>query len=79
MPRISVLKLFGENQGIYGLNALHILQSDYWIERLGEAFAGLEHTPLVPHIGQTFAADKVGDAHEFLQTRKAVGKVLLEW
>ena len=78
-PRISVVKLFGDNTGIFALNALHVLQDDYWIEKLGEAFAQLDDAPLVPHVGQTFAADDVGAAHEFLQTRKAVGKVLLEW
>ncbi len=79
MPRISVLKLFNENHGVYALNALHVLENDEWIERLGRAFAELADEPLLPHVGQTFPADKVADAHEFLQTRKAVGKVLLEW
>tara|TARA_R110002073_G_scaffold336372_1_gene532601 strand:- start:16291 stop:17304 length:1014 start_codon:yes stop_codon:yes gene_type:complete len=78
-PRISVVKLFGANTGIFGLNALHVLQDDHWIAKLGEAFAQLDEHPLVPHVGQTFAAEKVADAHEFLQTRKAVGKILLEW
>lgn len=79
MPRVSIIKLFGDNQGVYALNALHVLQDDYWIARLGEAFEQLQDDPLVPHIGRTFKADKVADAHEYLQTKKAVGKVLLEW
>ncbi len=78
-PRISVVKLFNANTGIFALNALHVLQDEHWIAKLGEAFAQLDEYPLVPHVGQTFAADKYADAHEFLQTRKAVGKVLLEW
>lgn len=79
MPRISVIKLFNDNQGVYALNALHVLQDDHWIARLGEAFDELEAQPLVPHIGRTFKAEKVAEAHEYLQTKKAVGKVLLEW
>ncbi len=78
-PRISIVKLFGDNAGVFALNALHVLQDDYWIGKLGEAFAELDDTPLVAHIGKTFAADKVADAHEYLQTRQATGKVLLEW
>ncbi len=79
MPRISVIKLFKENQGVFALNALYVLQDDYWIARLGEAFAELEEETIIPHVGRTFKADKVADAHEYLQTKKAVGKVLLEW
>ncbi len=79
MPRVSILKLFNVNQGVFALNALHVLQDEYWIGRLAEAYAELEDAPLVPHIGRTFKADKVADAHEYLQTKKAVGKVLLEW
>ncbi len=79
MPRISVIKLFNDNQGVFALNALHVLQDDYWIGRLGEAFDQLKDAPLIPHIGRTFKADNVADAHEYLQTKKAVGKVLLEW
>lgn len=79
MPRISVLKLFNDNQGVFALNALYVLQDDHWIARLGVAFDELKDAPIVPHVGRTFRADKVADAHEYLQTKKAVGKVLLEW
>lgn len=78
-PRISIVKLFGDNAGVFALNALHVMQDQHWIDRLGEAFAELDDAPLVAHIGKTFAADNVADAHKFLQTRQATGKVLLEW
>ena len=79
MPRISVIKLFNDNQGVFALNALYVLQDDHWIARLGEDFDELNDAPIIPHVGRTFKADKVAEAHEYLQTKKAVGKVLLEW
>ncbi len=78
-PKISIIKLFNDNKGVYALNALHVLEDDHWIEKLAEAFAALDDAPLLAHVGETFSADNVAEAHEFLQTRKATGKVLLQW
>ncbi len=77
-PRISVLKLFDENTGIYALNALHVLRDPTWITRLTTAFAGID-AGLKPHVGKVFAAADVAAAHRFLETKQATGKVLLAW
>src|SRR5688500_3936139 len=78
-PRISVLKLFDANTGIYALNALHVLQDPTWVEKLTKSMVGVEQMNLKPHVGKVFPATQVGDAHEFLQTKQATGKVLLHW
>ncbi|HEX5057846.1 MAG TPA: zinc-binding dehydrogenase [Kofleriaceae bacterium] len=78
-PRISVLKLFDANTGIYALNALHVLQDPVWIERLTKAMVGVEEMGLRPHVGKVFPAVEVGAAHAFLETKQATGKVLLQW
>jgi 2-desacetyl-2-hydroxyethyl bacteriochlorophyllide A dehydrogenase len=78
-PRISVLKMFDTNTGIFALNALHILQDPTWVERLTSSLTAVEEMGLKPHVGKVFPADEVAGAHEYLQTRKALGKVLLEW
>ncbi len=79
MPRISVLRLFDANVGVYGLNALHIMEDERWIQRMTEGFATVDDMQLKPHIGGVFPAEEVAEAHRFLQTRQALGKVLLEW
>ncbi|HEY5945446.1 MAG TPA: zinc-binding dehydrogenase [Kofleriaceae bacterium] len=79
MPRISVIKLFDANSGIYALNALHVLRDPQWIERLTKAMVGVEQMGLRPHVGKVFAATEVGAAHQFLETKQATGKVLLQW
>jgi 2-desacetyl-2-hydroxyethyl bacteriochlorophyllide A dehydrogenase len=78
-PRIRVLELFDANTGIYALNALHVLRDPQWIERLTKAMVGVEQMGLRPHVGRVFPATKVGDAHAFLATKQATGKVLLQW
>ena len=79
MPRIPVFRLFDVNQGVFGLNALHIMEDETWVRRMTESFASIDEMGLQPHVGKVFEAADVASAHEFLQTKQAVGKVLLEW
>jgi NADPH2:quinone reductase len=78
-PRISILKLFNDNTGIYALNALHVLRDPTWIERLTKSMITIEQMGLRPHVGKVFPATDVADAHTFLETKQATGKVLLAW
>lgn len=79
MPRISVLKLFDANTGIYGLNALRVLEDPVWVERLTRAVDAVPAIGLRPHVGKVFPAHEVAHAHRFLETKRATGKVLLAW
>ncbi len=79
MPRISVIKLFNDNTGIYALNALHVLRDPQWIARLTKSMSTIEQMHLAPHVGKVFAATDVASAHAFLETKQATGKVLLSW
>jgi 2-desacetyl-2-hydroxyethyl bacteriochlorophyllide A dehydrogenase len=78
-PRISVLKLFDANTGIFALNALNVLRDDAWVERLVAAMDRVSALGLKPIIGKVFPAAEVADAHEYLQTKQATGKVLISW
>ncbi len=78
-PRISVLKLFDANSGIFALNALHVLRDPVWIERLTRSMTAVEQMSLKPHVGKVFPASDAGAAHAFLETKQATGKVLLAW
>lgn len=78
-PRISVLRLFNANTGIYALNALHVLRDPAWIARLTSSLSSVEAMGLQPHVGKVFAATDVAGAHAYLETKQATGKVLLAW
>lgn len=78
-PRISVLKLFNENTGIYALNALHVLRDAEWVAKLTRSMQSIEPMGLRPHVGKVFPAVEVAGAHAFLETKQATGKVLLSW
>jgi hypothetical protein len=78
-PRVSVLSLMNQNAGVFGLNALHILRDDRWAKRLTERLEDVRDMNLVPHVSKIFPAKSAPEAHEFIATKKALGKVLLQW
>ncbi|HEY8141013.1 MAG TPA: zinc-binding dehydrogenase, partial [Kofleriaceae bacterium] len=78
-PRLRILKMFERNIGIYALNALPILRDDRWIRRLTEQVATASAMNITPHVGKIFPASEAPAAHAYLETRQALGKVLLEW
>lgn len=79
MPRISILKLFNDNTGIYALNALHILRDPTWIAKLTSSMTTVAAMGLAPHVGKVFPAAEVGAAHDYLSSKQATGKVLIAW
>ncbi len=78
-PRLSVLEMLRKNVGVFGLNALHVLRDPKWVERLTASLENAGEMRLEPHIGKVFAAGDAAQAHRYLETRQATGKVLLEW
>jgi NADPH:quinone reductase-like Zn-dependent oxidoreductase len=78
-PRLSVLKLMDPNWGVFGLNALTVLQDPVWVKRLTSHLDQIERMKLKPHVDKVFKATEVGQAHAYLETRQAKGKVLLGW
>ena len=78
-PRLRILKMFDKNIGVYALNALPILRDESWIRRLTARVAEVGEMDIVPHVGKIFPASDAPAAHAYLETRQALGKVLLEW
>ena len=78
-PRLRILKMFDHNIGVYALNALTILRDESWVRRLTDRVAAASEMNIVPHVGKIFPASDASAAHAYLETRQALGKVLLEW
>jgi NADPH:quinone reductase-like Zn-dependent oxidoreductase len=78
-PRLRILGMFDRNIGVYALNALPVLRDETWIRRLTERVAAAGEMDITPHIGKVFPAHEAPAAHAYLETRQALGKVLLEW
>jgi NADPH:quinone reductase-like Zn-dependent oxidoreductase len=78
-PRLGVLSLMNENCGVFGLNALKVLEDELWVRRLVAAFSEMESMGISPVVDRVFPAHDVSEAHHYLETKQARGKLVLAW
>lgn len=79
MPRFSLLKMFDKNKGIFALNVLRYLENAEYRNNLKNKWPEVQHWNLQPHVDKIFPAREVALAHDYLEQKKAKGKVLLSW
>jgi NADPH:quinone reductase-like Zn-dependent oxidoreductase len=78
MPSFKPLSLINRNRGVLGVNLANL-----WSEaaRLGpvmdQLLAEFRAGRLRPVVARTFPLDRAGDAHQFIQERANIGKVIL--
>ncbi len=70
--------LMNENKGVFGVNVGHMWNETPRIARWFEEILGLWKEGVVkPQIAKTFAFAEAGAAHDYIQSRSNLGKVLL--
>lgn len=79
-PRFDPFDLMMTNKSVVGL---HLGRMTHERERLKTAMAELVKLwaagKIKPVVGASFAAPEAGKAHEYIQSRRSVGKVVLTW
>jgi len=75
------VQLMGSSKTISGVNMLRI--ADYKPKTLQRCLEnvkqGFEEGYLKPTVAKVFPIEQIGAAHEFLASRKSIGKVAVEW
>lgn len=75
-PFYSMLGLMIKSKMVSGFNALDFFDDEKWMSKLSESMKEVKATP---HIGKVFSYQEIAKAHEYLESKKAVGKVLISW
>lgn len=75
-PWYPLVKLIMQSRSVGGFNALKYFEDDHWLKA---NLPILERSHFKPFIGKVFAANEIVQAHEFLEQKKARGKVLIKW
>lgn len=77
----SPIQLLMHSKGIMGINMLHIADEQPLIlkRNLENVVKMTEDGRLKPHVGGTYPADQIGEAHAFLESRKSMGKIVVTW
>jgi NADPH:quinone reductase-like Zn-dependent oxidoreductase len=77
-PLFHPLGLLRGNKAVFGVNLGHL-----WHERerlahwMTEVLEGIDAGWVRPHVGQTFTLTDAGDAHQYIESRQNIGKVIL--
>jgi len=77
-PFFHPFGLMNENKGVFGVNMGHLWHEhqkiNIWMEAL---LAGHAEGWINPHVDKTFAFSDAADAHQYIEQRKNIGKVIL--
>lgn len=77
-PWFHALPLLNKNRGVFGLNLGHMWHEPekvaVWMR---DILRGVEEGWVQPYVDQAFSFDDVGKAHQYLEERKNIGKVVL--
>ena len=78
---VHPLALFLKSQGMIGVNMLRIADHrPHVMQRCLKNVVDLATKgDILPHIGGVFKVEEIARAHEFLESRKSIGKIVIEW
>ena len=80
IPRINLLSMLGRSQGILAFHVGRLLDSSY--EEVRGIFEDLvdfvSQHQISPPIVRIFPLEKIAEAHQLIESRQSIGKVLLE-
>jgi NADPH2:quinone reductase len=78
---MSPIGLLMKSQGVIGVNMLRV--ADHKPRVLQRIIKGVielfNQGKIKPHVGGSFIADEIAEAHDFLENRKSIGKIVVEW
>lgn len=78
MPRFHPLGLLNKNRGVFGLNLGHMWHEPEKVAEWVQAImAGVTAGWVRPHVDKSFRFEQAGEAHNYIESRKNIGKVVL--
>lgn len=77
-PFFHPIRLFNKNRGVFGLNLGHMWHEPEKIALwMRDILGGVEQGWVRPYVDQAFSFADVGKAHQYIEQRKNIGKVVL--
>jgi len=77
-PKLDPLRLLRESRGFYGLNLARLMRDPLLVRRtLEELLAWTASGEIHPEPGRVMTLAQAGDAHQLLEHRRNVGKIVL--
>ena len=78
LPRFTPLQLMNDNKAVIGVNIGHLWhEADLMRVWMAQIISWYDEALFRPQIDRVFSFEEAGEAHNYIQDRKNVGKVLL--
>jgi NADPH:quinone reductase-like Zn-dependent oxidoreductase len=79
VPRFSPIPLMNENRSVSGVNVGHLWsEPELMASELRQLLQLYREGRLAPHVDKVFPLERAAEAHQYIQDRQNVGKVLLD-
>jgi NADPH:quinone reductase-like Zn-dependent oxidoreductase len=78
IPWFYPLSMMGSNKGVFGLNLGHLWHENEKIRKWTEVILqGVTDGWIRPYVDKAFSFEQAPDAHQYIESRKNIGKVVL--
>jgi len=78
LPKFNPLSLMNRNRGVFGVNMGHLWhEPDKVNEWFRQLLIGVEEGWITPHVDRTFKFEEAAEAHQYIEDRQNIGKVIL--
>lgn len=78
MPRFNPIKLINQNRGVFGLNLGHMWgEGEKVAGWTREIMRGVEEGWIRPHVDRAFPFEQIAEAHNHMEGRQNIGKIVL--
>jgi NADPH:quinone reductase-like Zn-dependent oxidoreductase len=78
-PKFDPLKMMTSNRGVFGIHLGRWKNLDTLNRARKDLMKWIEEDKIHPHVDRVFPYVQASDAHNYIQDRKNIGKVLLDF
>ena len=78
-PKFDPLKMMSSNRGVFGIHLGRWKNIDHLEKAKDDLLSWIDEGKINPHIDTVFSKEQASDAHHYIQDRKNIGKVLIDF
>ena len=78
-PKFDPLKMMSSNRGVFGIHLGRWKNLDHLGKAKDDLLSWIDEGKINPHVDKVFSKEQASDAHHYIQDRKNIGKVLIDF
>ena len=78
-PKFDPLKMMSSNRGVFGIHLGRWKNLDHLEKAKEDLLSWIGEGKINPHVDKVFSKEQASDAHHYIQDRKNIGKILIDF